>query len=467
MKTIILLTLSLLGILTMSSSEVFSQKIKLNTPEYRNFFGISWRGTAHQSLVYAKQMGYEYVFYMKGMEKDPLSDGLYFYIETPEYFTYPRYVELTKSFTPAQIDYYNKNVALSSMSKPFPQNLATGWFTNETRVTANLDFQQQRVITHTIDSILGFAASIENANPKFRFGGFAWDEPDPSGDFWNGVLTDGANKGNGKKVTMAYWNGGDHAPSDSKIKYDYTTYTEGHMAFYKQLFAKTRAKYPGMKTIMEPYRVYDMWVSLVEKRPDVKELSPDILSQEQTGTDYITDKRIYASGLIQRENMFCTTPAENSEVGNRVSAASAAVNGSWFSWYGRLGGSKDMPNYQSIAEVPARIKLISVLSGWENLNKTPLNERKWDGETYQSPTAFASPEVIYLNKPNTFKLFFVLLTANGKIKLPKGKKVATIFKTDGLFVETQSALADFNISDTAVSAKNNSVTEQCYIVHLK
>ena len=40
-----------------------------NVPDYRNFYGISWRGTPHENLAYARQMKYDYGFYQYGMEK--------------------------------------------------------------------------------------------------------------------------------------------------------------------------------------------------------------------------------------------------------------------------------------------------------------------------------------------------------------------------------------------------------------
>lgn len=43
--------------------------------------------------------------------------------------------------------------------------------------------QQQKVISSTIDSVLNFARKIEFKNPKFHFGGLAWDVPNPTGDF--------------------------------------------------------------------------------------------------------------------------------------------------------------------------------------------------------------------------------------------------------------------------------------------
>ena len=42
---------------------------KYELDDYRNFFGISWRGNAQDNVDYARQMGYTSLFYMPGMEK--------------------------------------------------------------------------------------------------------------------------------------------------------------------------------------------------------------------------------------------------------------------------------------------------------------------------------------------------------------------------------------------------------------
>ncbi|MFZ4724763.1 MAG: hypothetical protein ACOYMD_04890, partial [Paludibacter sp.] len=65
------LVLGLLSVFMLSfSGTVISQNVKkvIHTSEYRNFYGICWDENPHQNLVYARQMGYEYVFYQPGME---------------------------------------------------------------------------------------------------------------------------------------------------------------------------------------------------------------------------------------------------------------------------------------------------------------------------------------------------------------------------------------------------------------
>ncbi|MFZ4724762.1 MAG: hypothetical protein ACOYMD_04885 [Paludibacter sp.] len=439
-----------------------STKTKNPNPEYRNFYGICWDRNAHQNLVYARQMGYDYVFYQHGMEDDSLSNDLYFYLESPEFNVYPRYVYINKTYTEKEISEFLTNSALKDTTSKFPYNIATGWFVHN-GFSTQLDFQQKRIVEQTVDSILKYVNFLESKNPRFHFGGFAWDVPDLQGDFWNGEV----NVKKGLPVGLAYFTGGDFSIRYGNTVHDYATHSDGTAEFYKLLFNKAREKYPHMKTIMEPYSPYDHWINKIRKRADAKEIMPDIISQENKGTQFVDDERILASGLIDKEHLCSTPPALYTDSINRVHAAKAAINKAWFNWYGRFGGTGDMPSYKSIVDVPARLKLIRVLANWENVNKTPQEVRKWDGTVYQSPTAFVSPDVISIIQPKTGKLFFVLLKQDGAISLPKGKKIKAIYSTDGLFCEMKDANADFSISKNSIKPINADALLKCYIVHFK
>src|ERR1700748_2785988 len=96
-------------------------------PDYRNFYGICWRGNPHENLLYARQMKYQYVFYQKGMELDSLSNGLYFYLETPEYLTYNRVIDTAKTYSDKEKKFYLSHCALKDSSYQIPNGLAYGW----------------------------------------------------------------------------------------------------------------------------------------------------------------------------------------------------------------------------------------------------------------------------------------------------------------------------------------------------
>src|SRR5690606_19431692 len=132
-----------------------------------------------------------------------LSKGLFFYIETPEYSIYNRNMDTQKAYTADEVSFAETHFALMNNTKAFPGNIARGWFFNQHIFTAQLDLQQQKVITWAIDSIISYVKTIEDQNPEFRFGGYAWDVPQPPGDFWDTIQNPG------RQITLAHWTGGD------------------------------------------------------------------------------------------------------------------------------------------------------------------------------------------------------------------------------------------------------------------
>ena len=122
--------------------------------DFRNFFGLCWIGNGHDTLAYARQMGYRHVYFQWGMERDPLSDGMFFVLESPEYNVYPRVVNINKKYTPEEKKWFELNCSLIAPEKPFPQNMATGWFFPPDRFTATLDLQQERVIEEITNKVI-------------------------------------------------------------------------------------------------------------------------------------------------------------------------------------------------------------------------------------------------------------------------------------------------------------------------
>ncbi|MFZ4724246.1 MAG: hypothetical protein ACOYMD_02255 [Paludibacter sp.] len=462
---LVLILISLISCKSQDEPPVPFVPVTSDLPEYRNFFGVSWNGLGNisENLAYAKQMGYGYVFYMTGMEKDPLSDNLYFFIESPQANSYSRTVNTTSNYNSTQIDFYNNYCALKS-SDPFPNNLATGWFTSATSFSVALDLQQKKVIDWVVADILAKVKAIENVNPKFHFGGYSWDVPDLVGDFWNKDKAVG-----GLPTTLKFWTGGDYGVIYGNNVHNYATYSDGSAEFYKALFAATKVKYPNFKTIYEPYSIYDQWISKVKDRPDAKLIMPDILTQENREVTFLDDSRIFATygtaPLIDKEHVASTAPANFTEQANRVNAAKLAMNKSWFNWFGRVGGTGDMPVYGSMKDVPARLKLIRVLPNWENINVTPISSRTWNGVVYKSPNAYASDSAISVIQPKTGKQFIVFLKSTAVVDLPAGKTVKSISLTDGLFREATDAKADFIITTDKIKPTASAVLDQCYIVN--
>ena len=154
---------------------------KYDRDDYRNFFGICWRGSPQDNIDYARQMGYTSVFYINGMEKCKNAAGMKFYLESPEYATYTRAVDVSKKYSPEEIRKFPR--ICKDASKPFPENLATGWFMPPNGITIIPDFQQKKVIDRTVDKIIERIRKIEKARPGFKFAGAAWDVPQAGGGF--------------------------------------------------------------------------------------------------------------------------------------------------------------------------------------------------------------------------------------------------------------------------------------------
>ena len=219
--------------------------------DYRNFFGLCWISSVDETLRYAKQMGYRHVYYKGGMEKHPLSKGMFFVMESPEYSVYRRTIDISKKYPPEVIREWETTCSLISLDKPFPQNMATGWFVPPHHFTATLDLQQEKVIEDITNKIIEKVKKIQMANLDFKFSGFAWDVPQPQGDFWSEHKT--KKMDNGSQVTLAYWTGKDASVKHPDVTHEYATYSEGHFEFYRRLFEKARKINPDAKWIVEPY----------------------------------------------------------------------------------------------------------------------------------------------------------------------------------------------------------------------
>ena len=113
---------------------------------------------------YAKQIGYNStgirLGYVPEYRNNPDFIGLKFLLIDPQYYRTPvlsgnsRNIDTTltsrlsstQAYSPSDMDFYNQNVVWKSIG-PFPNNLATGWWTSDgTGFGVRRDFQQQVVI---------------------------------------------------------------------------------------------------------------------------------------------------------------------------------------------------------------------------------------------------------------------------------------------------------------------------------
>lgn len=144
------------------------------------------------------------------------------------------------------------------------------------------------------------------------------------------------------------------------------------------------------------------------------------------------DERAFKSGLLDKSRTGTSTPNVWDELQARKIAA-AAVNGSWSTWFGRIGGHGNCPVYHYIRDVPARLKIAKLLPVWENLIGTPLSERKWDGAVYSSPTAGMTDSAVWATHPESGEVYFSFIKSGGYVPIPEGYEIAGIAALDGVF----------------------------------
>ena len=113
---------------------------------------------------YAKQIGYDSIGirlgYVPEYRNNPDFIGLKFLLIDPQYYRTPvlpvhsRNIDTTltsrlsstQAYSQSDMDFYNQNMVWKSTG-PFPNNLATGWWTSDvTGFGVRMDFQQQVVI---------------------------------------------------------------------------------------------------------------------------------------------------------------------------------------------------------------------------------------------------------------------------------------------------------------------------------
>ena len=161
-----LLYVSFLCSMLTANSAVDGENLNYKIDDFRNYFCGSWGGSAPDILTYCKNMGIKHIGYAPGMETFKDAEGCYFYLLDPEYITYARSLHMDKKYSKEQIEKWARQCALIDASKPFPKNLATGWFFNDNHCTLILDYQQQKVIDETVIGIINRVKQIEETAKK-------------------------------------------------------------------------------------------------------------------------------------------------------------------------------------------------------------------------------------------------------------------------------------------------------------
>ncbi|NUO09234.1 MAG: hypothetical protein HUU08_11230 [Candidatus Brocadia sp.] len=447
---------------------------------WKNWYAVTWRDTSANIVKYTKQMGYDYVgvrdWDFSQYKNNPDCSGMKYFVVNPHmlstmYDNLPSrnslgttvggglVINTSLSYTQAQIDWYNQRMVWKS-NDPFPNNLASGYFpdNNSIRFNSMWDVQQQAVIDEMIESIIKHIRKYESQSLPFTFAGYILDVPRISGDFFY------FNGSQQFMTNLSHWTGTDSGLIHGTITHEYSTYTDGWAAFYKQLNTRLRQEFPGAKWIIEPTLIYsdsspDDWVYSVRNRADKDELTPDFLSQEEGTyhtTEFVDNDNIFNSGMNITKDMVGNSQSNDvNEDINRLIAAKAGINGAWYNWFGRWGGFRSMPNFKYITEVYPRLKLIRCIPNWDNLNNVPLYDRSWDGSVYRSTKSYISSDVMYSHHPKTGKLFAVFNTKNGVIKLNAGEKIDSVNRVNGYFEEAEDGSADVDIFGDEIRLKSN------------
>jgi len=435
--------------------------------DFRNFYGIAWRGDPCDHLTYAKQMGYDYVAYRYNdgvsMEDCANAVDIKFYVDDPEYFVYPGgtsvlnyakippYTEAERLLHESTLAWRNPQPVPPDPTH-FPYNLFWGHqWSGKTKFRAEPDWQQQAIIDHFLDAVIQFAKDREKPEDGFTFGGLIWDSA--------GASAVGRNAG------------GTCYPGHEQISgitHDYDKFNTAWYTYLKSLFERTKQEFPGAKVIAEPYRIYQDWILYDKGGIDEEDIKFDMLVEEYNSTQFVDDNRIFNSGLITKEYVGSTTPNIYEHDDNLKIAAKAAINGAWFNWFGRWGGTGQMRNYNydHIYEVPDRLKLIRVVANWDNL--VSATSRSWDenAQVYQSSNSYADLHVISSRHPDTGKLFVVFLDTNAAVRLRSGESVTSVQRVDGFFVESGNGISDVNINGDEVRLLSSSNTGKGYILTL-
>ncbi|HHT9137255.1 MAG TPA: TIGR03790 family protein [Candidatus Wunengus sp. YC60] len=440
---------------------------------WKNFYGIYGIDTPANHAKYAKQMGYDSIViknqwlsnYVSTYRNNSDLSGLKFYLANPHMHyrvmsSHGSTIDTTSTYTQTNQDFYNQNMVWKS-NDTFPNNLATGWFGSSTSFQVLWDFQQQSVIDSVVENIITYAKSLEDQTTGFTFGGYMIDTPILCGNFFKWDSTQNKNV----RTNLTYWTGADSGLVHDAITHDYSTYSDGVAAFYKKLNTRMRQDFGTVaKWILEPWKIYseanggkeDEWVYQVKSRTDYTDLTPDMITAQAGGVEFVDDTRNFNSGPnITKDMAGITQRTKVGEYDNRLYAAKAGVNGAWYNWFARFGDSGDMSKFQNITEVYPRLKLVRCIPNWDNLNSVPLANRSWDGSVYQSTKSYISSDVLYSRHPKTGKLFAVFLTTNGIIKLNAGETVTSVQYTDGYFIEGGDGSGDVNILGSEISLKSS------------
>ena len=311
---------------------------------------------------------------------------------------------MTIYYTQEQKDFLEQNMVWIDATKSFPYNLASSYYPDgdyppSNRFRPQWDIQQSAVINKLVDKHMGIFSVVDGG--KDDFAGYLFDDGSLKGEFQR---LDASGR---RYMSTLYQLTGqaDSGLQHGSMTYDHATYSRASLAFFKQLQSQAKLKYPDMKWGLEPYWLYQKggtdatrytneWIEEVGNAAETDRagVNPDMLMQEGSSTDFVD---MFSNSIVKgladklgiiKDMVGTDQPNTVGEYENRLYAAKAGINGAWYNWFGRFGGTGTMPDFTDINEVFPRLKLIRAIPNWDNLNTIPLANRSWNGSLYQSKT---------------------------------------------------------------------------------
>jgi hypothetical protein len=117
-------------------------------------------------------------------------------------------------------------------------------------------------------------------------------------------------------------------------------------------------------------------------------------------------------------------------------AAVAAMQGSWFGWYGQCG--VDSTRTGGALVYGNADQLLREIPNWDNLMAIPLSSRSYSSnlKKYTSPNSYFSPGIVYSRNPASSELFVVYRNRSYSMTLRPGEKILSATYADHLFRNT-------------------------------
>lgn len=420
---------------------------KDDSAQWQGYVSLS-QGNLADNIVFAKNMGYKNIRYEKNLvwTQNPALRNCGIYFENPENFLFDTF-KRDDTVGTKERDLISKYALVANPDAPFPLNIACANGSSPEIMKPLPDFSNPKVIDAIINKAKLVIGYIEKSK-YFDFIGIAWNDISADCKFQRysgGKLVD---------TPISFY-----IKDTAKLE----AYKKGKLEYIKRLTQEIRKNYPNAKIIVSCNRISNLAKVVEEIGADFK---PDMILQSKRGTEFTAaaTQKPFAKGTV-----FGTITSEAFDDGlTRKIYGTAAATGSVSALVGKIGGEGQMPAYDNIRDIPARIALQRVIPLWENINKTPLSERSFKNGVYVSSTAGISEDAVWGMHPDG-RMFFVIVTPDGSVKIPNGLKVDKISATNGLFEEIKGkALAsDVEIKDGVIKPTSPAAYNEAFIVHFK